>query len=229
MPKNKFIKKGVEHNIDEFEKLYPNQEKLISKEFGQSIMASLSEKDIEGHNSFLIENYDTNSLIIRFDCLKCESNYFKNRIDEHYNWEKAGNELEYCLKIIKNMQIMNKNVLIIGPKKELFDSFMTNTICKHGLQKGNKFAFLEFNYYQKLEASRLLEVIRSSPYSNYDQGIVLFPLEEKSNQFKHEQMTLLNDFLFSNGIKRLSGVTLGHDGVLDGVMLESLHSSLISQ
>lgn len=101
MPQNKFIKKGVEYNIDEFEKSYPNQEKLISKEIGQSIMASLSEKDIEGHNSFLIENYDTNSLIIRFDCLNCESNYFKNRIDEHYNWKKAANELEYCLKIIR--------------------------------------------------------------------------------------------------------------------------------
>lgn len=70
MPRNMYIKNGNKFYIDKFEKLYPNQEKLISKEIGQSIMASLSEKDIEGHNSLLIENYDTNSLIIRFDCLK---------------------------------------------------------------------------------------------------------------------------------------------------------------
>jgi len=138
------------------------------------------------------------------------------------------------------MEIINKNVLIIVPKKELFDSFMTNTICKHGLQMGNKFAFLEFNYYQEFEASRLLEVIKSSPYSNYDQGIVLFPpnivydqgivlfpsnivydqgivlfpSKAKSYQFEPKEMPMLNDFLFSNGVKQMSGVTVGKNGSL---------------
>jgi len=94
MPRNMYIKNRKEFYIDEFEKLYPNHEKLISKEIGQSIMASLSEKDIEGHNSLLIENYDTNSLIIRFDCLKCKSNFLDNRIEEYKNWEIDDDELE---------------------------------------------------------------------------------------------------------------------------------------
>lgn len=57
----------------------------------------------------------------------------------------------------KKMQIMNKNILLIGPKRELFDSFMTYTICKLGLPNGNKYAFLEIKNDQKYEASKLLK------------------------------------------------------------------------
>jgi hypothetical protein len=73
----------------------------------------------------------------------------------------------------------------------------------------------EFKYDQEYEASKLLEKIKSSPYSHYDQGIVLFPQEEKSYQFKHEEMPILNDFLFSNGVKQMSGITVGKNGCLE--------------
>lgn len=136
------------------------------------------------------------------------------------------------------MEIINKNVLIIGPKKELFDSFMTNTICKLGLPKGNKYAFLQFNFYQEFESSRLLEVIKSSPYSHYDQGIVLFPPNsdydqgivlfppKKSYQFEHKEMPMLNDFLFSNGVKQMSGVTVGKNGSLVRYIRDMLKTDL---
>lgn len=97
MPLNKYIKNGNEFDISEFNKLFPNQEAIISNEIGQSIMTSLSEKDIEGHNSILIENHDTKSLVIRFDCFNCKSNFLKNRIEEHNNWEKEYDELEIRL------------------------------------------------------------------------------------------------------------------------------------
>lgn len=113
------------------------------------------------------------------------------------------------------MQIKNKNVLIIVSKKELFDSFMTNTIYSNALSEGVIHNFLEFKNDQEYEASKLLEKIKSSPDSQYDEGIILFPLNEKSNCFKHNEMPVLNDFLFSNGTKQMSGIKVGKNGCLE--------------
>lgn len=112
------------------------------------------------------------------------------------------------------MEIINKTVLIIVPKKDLFDLFMTNTI-KLGIPNGIEIACLEFENYQKFDASKLLEKVKYSLNSNFVQGIVLFPQEEISYEFKHEKMPILNDSLFSNGVKQMSGITVGKNGCLE--------------
>lgn len=127
------------------------------------------------------------------------------------------------------MKFIDKNVLFIVPQKELFDSFMKNTICKLLLPKGFKYAFLEIIYDQEFDASKLLEKIKSSSFSHYDKGIILFPLEGNFYGFRHNEMPMLNEFLFSKGVKQMSGITVGRNGVLDGVMLINLKNDLIFQ
>lgn len=56
----------------------------------------------------------------------------------------------------------------------------------------------------------------------------MFPLEEKSYFYTNEQYSMLNDFLFSNGVKGMPLIIVGKNGSLNSVMKENLRNDLLN-
>jgi hypothetical protein len=117
---------------------------------------------------------------------------------------------------------MNRRVLIISPKKELFDSFIKNTICRLGLPKEINYDFLEFKNHGEYEVSKFLDNVNSSSYSHFEVGIILFPLEENAYSYSNDQVRSLNNLLLSNGLKCMSIIIVGENGFLNNSSMRDL-------
>lgn len=64
----KFTKSGIEYSVDEFEKKYPNHPRFLQIQTLQSIRSNLEDNTCEGHDSFIIENFDTQRLELIYCC-----------------------------------------------------------------------------------------------------------------------------------------------------------------